>query len=215
MRPPRSAAAAAIATCLASLLLGGCLTGSRPTLADEPLTTGDPAVDLLVNALDSGPQGAFTAEYTITNNYGPIIRPATVAHSDDERRSVTIGDVRFLFGAGPISTCSPSGANSFDCVDTVNDAAVSDLQVTHQFYDRSASMRLLADTSRRIGPLDTYTAVIANHEVDCLSIPVSGGTKVYCVSPLGILASYQGPDVLIEMTSLSNEADERLFVPHS
>lgn len=202
-------------TAATAVLTAGCAIGQRPTLADEPASTGDPIVDELVARLEDRPPGRFQAEYLITNNFGPIERLATVAHLADGRRSVTVGEVRFLFGAGPTSTCAPSGTSSYDCTDVVDDATISDMQVTHQFYDRSAAVRLVADATRRIGPLDSYVAEFAGRAADCVSIPVTGGTKVYCILPEGILATYQGPDVLIELTAFSDTVDETLFGPHT
>jgi hypothetical protein len=191
--------------------MAACATGPRPTLAegtsiDEPI--GDIATDLVLAQFAQLDAAAFTASYTITNNFGPIIREAIVTHDGIERRSVTVGEVRFLLIPDGSSTCR---LLTGDCTDGANDAAISDLQVTHQFYSRSAAARLRNDASRRVGPTDSYTAEIAGQQVSCVSVPVAGGSKVYCVTSTGVLAAYQGPDVLIELIEYSNQVNQDLF----
>jgi hypothetical protein len=202
----------------ATLALTGCLTGPRPTLAEDSnidAPVGDPAVDAVL-APFAGLNGAtFTASYQVTNNFGPIQRDATVAQSADGRRSIAIGQVLFLLEPASSVTCvtrtENEGENSQLCTEGVNDASISDLQITHQFYGRSAAARLRTDAERRIGPTEGYQATFAGREARCVSIPVSGGSKVYCVLPEGMLAAYQGPDVLIELTGYEPVADESRF----
>ncbi len=224
----------------------GCLTGPRPTLSDEASlpATGDARVDALAQSLSEMTPGPFTASYQITNNFGAISRAATVVHDDDERRSITIGPVRYLIDGASVSTCRPArasdrpdagddgdndgetgavpaagedhavlGSDEVICGGTLDDAAVSDLQVTHQFYDRSPATRLSADARRRIGPIEFSEAELAGRDAQCVSIPVDGGSKVYCVLDTGILATYQGPDVIIELLDYTTEIDQRSFDP--
>jgi len=103
------------------------------------------------------------------------------------------------------------GSDEVICSATLDDAAISDLQITHQFYERSPATRLSADARRRIGPIDSYEAEFAGRTADCMSVPLDGGSKVYCVLDTGILASYQGPDVIIELLDYTVEVDERSF----
>jgi hypothetical protein len=191
--------------------LAACATGPRPTLAegtsiDEPI--GDAATDLVLAKFANRSDAAFTASYTITNNFGPIVREAIVAHDGTGRRSITIGEVRYLLTAAGSTTCR---LLTGDCTEGANDAAISDLQVTHQFYARSAAARLRNDASRRVGPTDSYNAEFAGQEVTCVSVPVAGGSKVYCVTSSGVLATYQGPDVLIELIEYVDQFSENLF----
>lgn len=209
----------AIVVSAALVVLTGCITGERPsfdesTAVDAP--TGDAAVDAVLEPLTRLDQAVFTATYRITNNFGPVTREATVAQRGDGERSTTIGDVRFLIGDAVASTCvfGGDGPASTACSDGIDDAAISDLQVTHQFAGRSAASRLRTDARRRIGPTDGYEAVLAGQTARCVSIPVAGGSKVYCSLPEGPLASYQGPDLLIELTSFTPGApDDALFGP--
>lgn len=197
--------------------LSGCLTGERPTLAedsaiDAPL--GDPAVDAVLEQFGALPDATFTADYLITNNFGPIVRTATVAQAPDGRRSITIGDVRFLIEPASAVTCvarEVEGGREIICNEGIDDATVSDLQVTHQFYGRSAATRLRTDAERRVSATDGYTAAFAGRDARCVSVPVTGGSKVYCALPEGLLASYQGPDVLIELTAFRGEVEEAAF----
>jgi hypothetical protein len=229
-----------------AITVTGCLTGPRPTLSDQEFlpTTGDARADRLAALLSEPTPGPFTASYRISNNFGAITRSATVAHDVAQRRSVTVGSVRFLIDGASVSTCRPSrsappadethraapsdtsasdgvqtqgdddfmlGSDEVICSATLDDAAISDLQITHQFYERSPATRLTADARRRIGPIDTYEAEFAGRRAECMSIPVDGGSKVYCVLDVGILASYQGPDVIIELLDYTTSIDERSY----
>lgn len=192
--------------------LSGCFTGERPTLAEEATVgapVGDPAADGVLELFSGGANSAFTASYEITNNFGPITRDATVVQTADRRRSITIGEVRFVIEGASTATCDLAAGPP--CSDSIDDAAVSDLQVTHQFYARSAADRLRTDAARRVGPTDAYEAEIGGRTAQCVSVAVSGGSKVYCVLPEGILAQYQGPDVIISLTGFDPEPDESAF----
>lgn len=194
------------------VLASGCLTGERPTLADDAVIgapVGDPASDAVLEHLTASATASFTASYEITNNFGPVTRDATVVQTADRRRSITIGHVRYLIEGPATATCDLEAGGP--CRNRIDDAAVSDLQVTHQFYARSASDRLRTDAQRRVGPTEGYEAEIAGRTARCVSVPVSGGSKVYCVLPEGVLALYQGPDVLITLTAFDDEPDLAAF----
>ena len=196
----------------AGLLVSGCFTGERPTLAEQPVVgapVGDPASDAVLGQLAAVADASFTATYEITNNFGPVTRDATVVQTADRRRSITVGDVRFLIEGASTATCDLAAGGP--CRNWIDDAAVSDLQVTHQFYARSASDRLRTDAQRRVGPTDGYEAEIAGRTARCVSVPVSGGSKVYCVLGDGVLALYQGPDVVITLTGYGDEPDQSAF----
>lgn len=216
--PTRSHAAArrwlttAAIVIASATLLTGCFTGERPTLAEEAVIgapVGDPASDEVLTRFAELPSATFTARYEITNNFGAISRDATVVQTADGRRSITVGEVRFLIEPGVSLTCRLDTGQP--CDDRINDAAVSDLQITHQFYGRSAADRLRVDAERRVGPTEVFDAEFAGVEARCVTVPVSGGSKVYCALPDGVLASYQGPDVLIVLTGYEPAADESAF----
>lgn len=191
--------------------LTGCITGERPTLADElsaDSPTGDANVDAVLQRLAAVDDAVFTAGYEVTNNFGPLTEPATVVQAADGRRSITIGDIRFLIEGSTTATCN---LTTDTCSTTIDDAAVSDLQVTHQFYGRSAANRLRTDAARRTGPTEGYTAEIGGTTATCVSVPVTGGNKVFCATDAGALASYQGPDTVITLRSFEPAADEARF----
>jgi hypothetical protein len=197
-----------------TLMLTGCLTGDRPTLAEESAVgapVGDPSVDAVLLWLGNVDGAVFTAEYQITNNFGPVTKAATVTQTADRARSITVGDIRFVIDGAAVATCN-LGSDAGTCSSSIDDAAISDLQVTHQFYGRSAANRLRTDAARRVGPTEGYEAEFAGRPAACVSVPVSGGSKVYCALEEGVLASYQGPDVLIELTSFDTTPDDTLFV---
>lgn len=197
-------------------LLTSCQLGERPTLLDETAldaATGDAAIDTVLARFATVDDATFTASYRITNNFGPVVRDATVAQRGPER-SITVGDVRFLLGPSSARTCRDLDDPTATCVDGADDSAISDLQVTHQFYGRSTAARLRTDARRRIGPTEGYQADLADQVAQCVNVPVSGGTKVYCALDDGVLASYQGPDVLIELTAYEPAVtDDSLFTP--
>ena len=194
-----------------AIVLTGCITGERPTLAEQAADgtpTGDAAVDAVLSRLEAIDGSVFTAEYDITNRFGEVSRTATVAQADDGRRSITIGDVRFLTGVTEPATCNLVSAT---CTATIDDADVSDLQVTHQFYGRSTASRLRIDAARNDAPAEPSTTEIAGQPATCVTVPVSGGSKEYCALDSGALARYDGPDVTIELTAYSSVTDQSLF----
>jgi hypothetical protein len=201
-----------LAAVVAAATLAGCITGERPILEETAAAaaTGDAPVDAVLSRLDVVGEREFTATYDITNNFGPLTRTATVSQLGDGRRSVTIGDVRFLLGGSTNITCR-LGGDGEQCSENIDDAAISDLQVTHQFYARSAADRLRTDAARRVGTTEGYASEIGGQPATCVAVPVSGGTKVWCALDSGPLASYQGPDVVITLTSFAPAGDEAQF----
>lgn len=200
-----------IAALLGAVVLTGCLTGERPTLADElspDSPTGDANIDAVLQRLATVDDAVFTAGYDVTNNFGPLTEPAVVVQTADGRRSITIGETRFIIEGSTTATCDLTTGS---CSDTIDDAAVSDLQVTHQFYGRSPASRLRTDAGRRVGPTEAYVADFAGVTATCVSVPVTGGNKVYCATDAGVLASYQGPDTVVTLTSFEPVADEARF----
>ncbi|MBL6635673.1 MAG: hypothetical protein O3B40_02550 [Actinobacteria bacterium] len=187
-------------------VLSACATGPRPTLvADIPVN--DAGIVAVLDAFDLADSAEFTANYRITVNYGNVAVNASVTQKQRER-SVTIGDIRYLVETGSTRTCMLSNST---CTQGLDDTKVSDVQITHQFWSRATAQRLRIDASRNIGPTEQYVAVFADADTNCVSVPVVGGTKVYCVTQDGVLAHYAGPDLLIELTEYSNEVDQTLF----
>jgi hypothetical protein len=196
---------------VAALALAACATGPRPSFdADEPSqqATGDPAIDAVLERLDRVGLEQFTADYTILTRLGGQESTATVVQASDSRRSITINTIRFLDGTGTASTCDLTTA---ECEAVINDARVSDVQITHDFYGSSFARRLRVDAGRSLAPARGYTETIGGQPATCADVPVSGGTKVYCALDTGPLARYDGNDVVIELVASSPTPDESKF----
>jgi hypothetical protein len=201
---------------LAVLLIGAsvltaCATGQRPSFdADQPLLapTGDPGIDAVLDRLDAVGLEQFTADYTILTRLGGLQSTATVVQADNSRRSVTLNDVRYLNGTGNAATCN---LTTDECEAAINDARTSDIQVTHDFYASSIARRLRVDAGRRLDNARAYESTIAGQAATCADVPVSGGTKIYCALDSGVLARYDGPDLVIELVTVTDVADETKF----
>ena len=205
------AARSFIVASIAALALTACATGQRPSFdADDPApqATGDPAVDAVLERLDRVGLEQFTADYTVLTRLGGIESTATVVQADNSRRSITINDVRFIDGSGTVATCDLLTA---ECEATLNDARVSDVQITHDFYGSSFARRLRVDAGRSLSPARGYTDTIAGQPAACADVPVSGGTKVYCALDSGPLARYDGNDVVIQLLASTPTPDETKF----
>ncbi len=206
----RSALTVALAA-TTTLVLTACATGPRPSFdADDPAdqATGDPAVDAVLQLLDGVGIEQFTADYTVLTRLGGLESTATVVQAGNSRRSITINDVRFLDELGAEATCNLATA---ECEATINDARVSDVQITHDFYGSSFARRLRVDAGRSLSPAAASTDTIAGQPATCASVPVSGGTKLYCALDSGPLARYDGNDVVIEVVSYDPTPDESKF----
>jgi hypothetical protein len=200
-----------VAIAIAATALAACATGPRPSFdADEPAqaATGDPAVDAVLERLDRVGLEQFTNDYTILTRLGGVESTATVVQADNSRRSITINDVRFIDGSGTVATCNLTTA---ECEAVINDARVSDIQVTHDFYGSSFARRLRVDAGRSLAPARGYTETIAGLPATCADVPVSGGTKIYCALDSGPLARYDGNDVVINLVSSNPTPDESKF----
>jgi hypothetical protein len=200
-----------LALMVAAVALAGCATGQRPSFdADDPAAqpTGDAAIDAVLERLDGVRLAQFSADYTILTRLGGKESTATVVQADNSRRSITINDVRFLDGSGTVATCN---LTSDECEAVINDARVSDVQITHDFYGSSFARRLRVDAGRSLSPARGYAETIGGQGAICADVPVSGGTKVYCALEAGPLARYDGNDVVIELVALAATPDETKF----
>lgn len=213
--PPRHRVMTTLKMAAASALLGltaaGCMTGPRPSFDDDQPSvapTGDAAIDAVLDRLDSVSVEQFTAGYSILTRLGGLESSATVVQADNSRRSITVNDIRFLDGTGPVATCN---LTADECEATINDARISDLQIGHDFYAANIARRLRVDAGRKIGNARAHDETFAGQAAVCADVPVSGGTKIYCALDTGPLAKYDGNDVLIELTTFSADPDESAF----
>jgi hypothetical protein len=194
------------------MLLSGCFTGQRPSFTTEPFvagsSSGDPAIDAVLTELDAASEGPFTADYTVLTKFGNTTRPATVAVGP-ARRSVTVGDVRFITINGTSQTCVLT--KSDPCSTTIDPARISDAQVTPDFYAIDAAKRLRRSAIARIGTPIAHIETIAGQQATCVDVPVAGGTSVFCALPKGPLAQLDDGAVSINLTQYAPAIDESLF----
>lgn len=197
------------ASVLATVILSGCYTGERPRLAEAAELTGDPAADAVLERLDDVGAATFTANYTTLTRLGDITSSAVVVQEGDSRRSITIGDVRFLVEGSSTATCDM--AATAPCPDGIRPEAVSDLQLGPEFYARAAAARLRTDVERRVGTTVASTETIAGQRATCVVVPFSDASTTYCALDSGVLARLDGADVTVELTGYGPTVDELQF----
>jgi hypothetical protein len=83
--------------------------------------------------------------------------------------------------------------------------------LTHEFYADAFARRLRVDAARRVADPTGYEITQAGRPALCTDVAVTGGTKTYCAFERGPLARYDGNDVFIEATSLTDVVDESAF----
>ena len=194
------------------IVVTGCFTGERPSFTTEPFqpgaSSGDPAIDAVLVGLDATNDGPFTADYTVLTKFGNTTRPATVAVAP-ARRSVTVGDVRFITVDGSSQTCIID--KSDPCSTTIDPARISDAQITPDFYAIDAAKRLRRSATARIGTPIAHSQEFAGQSATCVDVPVSGGVSVFCVLPNGPLAELDDGAVSINLTQYAAAVDSAAF----
>lgn len=201
---------------VAGLALASCFTGKRPELEDDTgapvASTGNEDIDRVLGLLDSVDRSEFTVGYDIETMFNTVSSTGIVVQALGQRRSITVENdertVRFIENAGDELTCNLLAG---ECETSLNDARISDTQLSHTFYGPAFASRLRADADRRIGDPEAYTKNLAGQEAECVDIAVAGGTKSYCALASGPLAEFIGADVTIELTSYSPEPDSTKF----
>ncbi|MEO7369791.1 MAG: hypothetical protein ABI949_08510 [Ilumatobacteraceae bacterium] len=194
------------------LLLSGCFTGPRPSVTTEPFpagsTTGDPAIDKVLTQLDVANDGTYTADYSVLTKFGNTTRQASVAITMG-RRSVTVGEVRFLTDNRASQTCFLNKTDP--CSSTIDPARISDVQITPDFYGIDAAKRLRRSAVARIGAPVEHTEQIAGQMATCVDVPLPGGTSVFCTLANGPLARLDDGATSINLTQYAPAIDETLF----
>jgi hypothetical protein len=188
--------------------MSACATGERPTLASGPVTTGDAAVDAVLQQLDQASAQTFTADYDILTRFGGTTRPATVVQAGPARRSITVGRVRFIVDATDTATCDLDDGS---CSPTIDAARISDAQLAPDFFATSAAVRLRRAAAARVGATTASAVTIAGQPATCVAVPVTGTTETYCALAGGPLARLDAVDVEIELTGWSATPDEAQF----
>jgi hypothetical protein len=186
----------------------GCATGSRPTLAEET-STGYVEVDDLIDRVGQLSSTQYSAHYDVLVRFGDTTTDVSASQSDGDRRSLTIGDVRFVVHGSITKTCTVStGA----CIGSIDPARVSDVQMTPDFFGTSLMARIRLDASRAVGNPVTTSEDIQGQPATCVAIPTTdASTTTYCVFDNGVLARLDAPDLLVTMTGYSTEVDETLY----
>jgi hypothetical protein len=213
MRGPVRRTTAAVAGAVALTLLAACGVGERPRLVEPNAVGGQPgtptgvdAVDAVLHLLEGNQAPQLTATYTITTKFGSTSRPATVER-DGNRRSVTIGDVRFLTDSG-LQTCDlTTGA----CEDDIQEQRVSDTGVTSGFWATSPAQALRVALSRATGPTSASTETVAGQSAICVTVPSGQGDETTCATPAGILARWDTAAIDVELTSFTPTTDGAAF----
>lgn len=199
-----------LAAALLSLLVvagSGCMTGNRPTLA-EATATGNADVDDVLTRVGQLSAARYSAHYDVLVRYGDVTTAVSASQSEGDRRSLTIGDVRYVIHGQVTKTCTLStGA----CVGSIDPTRVSDVQMTPDFFGTSLAARIRLDVSRAAGQPTVSTEEIQGQQATCVAIPVAGGATTYCVLDNGVLARLDSPDLVVTMTSYSAEIDETLY----
>ena len=181
----------------AATVLAGCITGERPVLEPD-VAVNDPAIQSVLDRLELADSAAFSAQYDIIPTATGETTVATVRRLENGRTRVTIGAVDYLIDGSVTRTCVRN-----ECSDGLDDARVSDLNITNRFWGQSFASRLELDAARNLDDGRGRSATIAGRPATCVEIDVVGGAVTYCALDIGVLARYFGADVSIELTSYS------------
>ena len=149
--------------------MSGCFTGERPTLAHEPTTS--PAVDAVIDRVSSLGDAVYTADYDVVTAFDGQTTPARASQSGPSRRSLTIGDVRYIVDGSSTRTCTVSTGQ---CVDTIDASRVSDVQMNPDFFGTSLTARIRHDAEVAVGEPTASTEDVLGQTATCTAIPVAG-----------------------------------------
>lgn len=189
-----------------TLLLSGCALGPRPSLVEEA-TIEDEVAKAVLDRLERAGSATFTADYEIIPSLTGEPTHATVIKSGAQQR-VTIGDVDYYTDGTTARTCRVGG---IDCVDSIDDARISNLNVTSTFWGPSSATKLELDASRSVDASTGRTDTIASRLATCADVRVPApngvGNVTYCAVDEGVLARYFGADVSIELKAFEPTAD--------
>jgi hypothetical protein len=201
----------AVGATVVCLLLTACATGPRPTLVDEPVVT-DQVAQAVLDRLERAAGVTFTADYEITPSLTGQPTHATVMQSGAQQR-ITIGEVDYFTDGTVSRTCAVGGT---DCVDAIDDARISNLNVTSKFWGSSSASKLQLDAARSVDASTGRTDTIASRPATCADVHVPSidgvGSVTYCAVDDGVLARYFGADVSIELTAFAPSVDPSRLV---
>lgn len=194
---------------LAASVLTGCMTGERPTLA-ESKATGYAAVDAVLERVEGIGAATYTADYEVVTVFSGAATDVTASQASPAKRSLTIGDVRYVVNGSATSTCTVSTG---ECTSSIDAARVSDVQLTPDFFGTSMAARIRRDAAAAVAEPGASTEEFDGKEAACAAIPVDGATVTYCVLDNGVLTRLDGSDVKVTITRYEDGADAALFTP--
>jgi hypothetical protein len=192
--------------------LAGCAIGPRPVLTDET-KVDDAAIEAVLDRLEGATAGTFTATYRIQPTLAGTPAAEATVSNDSAQSRVTISQpggvaVEYVDVDGEQRTCETGLTN---CVAGLDDARVSNLNVTSSFWGTSASNRLTAAARANIGDASA-PAWEGDQPGVCADVPLAAGTARFCALDAGPLAYYNGADVTIELTSFTDAVAPDAFV---
>lgn len=194
-----------------SIVVTACATGPRPTLIETP-TVNDAVAQAVLDRLERARGATFTADYEITPSLTGQPTYATVMQSGPQQR-VTIGEVDYFINGTTSRTCAVGGT---DCVDAIDEARISNLNITSSFWGSSSASKLQLDTARSVDASTGRTDTIASRPATCADVHVPAidgvGSVTYCAVDDGVLARYFGADVSIELTAYAPTVDQARLV---
>lgn len=209
MRPARSISRLLVSIMLGSTLLGACQTGQRATLGTAAAAVSDPAITAVLGKLESASVEPLTATYSLLTKFGNVTTPASVAVATPKKRSITIGQVRFITLDSGSKTCQLATGS---CSDGINDALVSDKSLTHDFSQIAPAARLRQDAAVMAGAALASTREIAGQTATCVEVPFSGtNVKIYCALDNGLLAFQDTPDLTVTLLGIAGAPDQSYF----
>jgi hypothetical protein len=196
------------------LSAAGCALGPRPHLTEAAAAlggapgtpSGDAGADRVLALLEAVGNGPFTASYQVTRKLGPNVTTATVVQESD-RRSITVGDVRFLHTDQDV-TCKLS---TQACEPGVQDARISDYSIGSTFWADGPARALRVSMTRRAGAPVASTQTIGGQDAQCVDVPVGAGVEHYCATPAGPVARWDTAAVTVELTAFTATPDENAF----
>jgi hypothetical protein len=204
------------ATAALALSVAACGIGVRPTLAapsavggEAGTPTGIAAADAVLHLLEGEQVPTFTAEYTIRTNFGDKTTKATVARSGD-RRSVTIGNIRFLTD-GDRQTCD---LDTGQCESGIQEARVSDTGLTSQFSAASPARQLRVSLTRRTRDPSSQSPTADQSSAVCVVVPVGDGEEQTCALPEGVIGTWRTAAVDVHLDHISDTVDPAAFDTH-
>ena len=192
----------------------GCALGPRPHLTEPAAAlggapgtpSGDAGADRVLALLEAVSNEPFTATYQVTRKLGPNVTTATVVQ-DGDRRSITVGDVRFLH-TDHDATCVLS---TRVCEPGVQDARISDYSIGSAFWADGPARALRVAMTRRAGPPVASTQPIAGVDAQCVDVPVGAGVEHYCATPVGAVARWDTAAVDVELSTFAAAPDQSAF----